>query len=64
MIEGTTVNLCVLPTKRESILMLYENKAVSENTLKSTLENHFYNINVSKGLRMKSDQPESQEIKL
>lgn len=37
-----------LPTKRESIRMLYENKAVTENPLKSTLEHHFYNINTAK----------------
>ena len=38
----------MLPTKRESIRMLYENKAVTENPLKSTLETHFHNINTTK----------------
>ena len=41
-------NSSTLPTKRESIRMLYENKAVTENPLKSTLETHFFNINTTK----------------
>ena len=44
----TDSKLKSLPTKRESIRMLYENKAVTENPLKSTLEHHFYNINTAK----------------
>ncbi len=51
----------LLPKKRESIRMLYENKAVSENPLKSTLESHFYNINASKGLRMKLSRLENEK---
>ncbi len=50
--ERPTVGV-LLPVKRESIRMLYENRAVSENPLKSTLETHFLNINTSKDLRMK-----------
>ncbi len=42
---------CSLPTKRESIRMLYENKAVTENPLKSTLETHFYNMNTAKRIK-------------